>query len=452
MHPDFALLIPPVLSVVLLVGLISGLKLHPFPALILASGFLGIASGLIPTVAVTTFERGFGGILSTTGLVVGLGSMLGGLLLESGGADRIAAAFTGLGPITWIPTTICAAALLIGLPHLFDVSFIMLVPLVYTIAQRSGLPLLMVGMPLVAGLMIPHGLLPPHPSPTAALMLFHADAGQTVLYGLLIAVPMAILSGPLFAAAIVRGRLARAGGQDGSVAPLFTAPPVDPNRRPLRLGVVVATILLPPGLMMVRSFGRSLLAPGSVAFQILDVIGDPVVSMLVAVLVAIVVLGLASGMTMPKVQTLLGRSLLPAAGIIMILGAGGGFKEMFVATHIGDMVAHWAAAWKISPLVLAWSVAAVMRIAVGSATVATTMAAGIVAPMAITAGVSPALLVLAAGSGGLMLSHVNDSGFWLFKQYFQLTMLETFRSWTLLVSLQSLLGLIGVLTLNAILG
>jgi GntP family gluconate:H+ symporter len=452
MHPDFALLIAPVLSVVLLVGLISGLRLHPFPALILASGFLGIASGLIPTAAVSTFERGFGGILSTTGLVVGLGSMLGGLLLESGGADRIASAFTGIGPVRWIPSTICAAALLIGLPHLFDVSFIMLVPLVYTIAQRSGLPLLMVGMPLVAGLMIPHGLLPPHPSPTAALMLFHADAGQTVLYGLLIAVPMAILSGPLFAAVIVRGRLLRAGGLDGSVAPLFSAPPVDPSRRPLRLGVVVATILLPPGLMMVRSFGRGLLAPNSVAFQILDAIGDPVVSMLVAVLVAIVVLGLGSGMTMPTVQKLLGRSLVPAAGIILILGAGGGFKEMFVATHIGDLVAHWAAAWKISPLVLAWSVAAVMRVAVGSATVATTMAAGIVAPMAVTAGVSPALLVLAAGSGGLMFSHVNDSGFWLFKQYFQLTMLETFRSWTLLVSFQSLLGLVGVLTLNAILG
>jgi len=453
MHPDLLRLIGPLLSIVLLVLLITRLKLHPFLALILASGFLGLVSGLAPAAVITTFERGFGGILSTTGLVVGLGSMLGGLLLESGGADRIASAFTSLGPARTIPITMCAASLLIGLPHLFDVSFVMLVPLVYTVAQRSRQPLLRVGLPMAAGLYVSHGLLPPHPSPTLAMSVFHADAGRTVMYGLLIALPMAVLSGPIFTAAIVRGGLLTAGRPDGSVNPLFATPATSAARRTLPLPTVLLTILLPPGLMMLRSFGRGLLDPGSMALTVLDGIGDPVVSLLIAVLVAILVLGIPSGLTPAEIQKLLGRSLLPAAGIILILGAGGGFKDMFVATHIGDMIAHWATQWHISPLLLAWSTAALIRIAVGSATVATATAAGIVAPIAAaTPGISPELLVLATSTGGLMLSHVNDSGFWLFKEYFQLTVPQTLRSWTLLVSFQSLLGLAGVLILHALLG
>jgi GntP family gluconate:H+ symporter len=453
MHPDLLRLIGPLLSIALLVLLITRLKLHPFLALILASGFLGLVSGLAPAAVITTFERGFGGILSTTGLVVGLGSMLGGLLLESGGADRIASAFTSLGPARTIPITMCAAALLIGLPHLFDVSFVMLVPLVYTVAQRSRQPLLRVGLPMAAGLYVSHGLLPPHPSPTLAMAVFHADAGRTVMYGLLIALPMAVLSGPIFTAAVVRGGLLAAGRPDGSVNPLFATPAASAERRRLKLPVVLLTILLPPGLMMLCSFGRGLLAPGSMALTVLDGIGDPVVSLLIAVLVAILVLGIPSGLAPAEIQKLLGRSLLPAAGIILILGAGGGFKDMFVATHIGDMIAHWATQWHISPLLLAWSTAALIRIAVGSATVATATAAGIVAPIAAaTPGISPELLVLATSTGGLMLSHVNDSGFWLFKEYFQLTVPQTLRSWTLLVSFQSLLGLAGVLILHALLG
>ena len=450
MYPDFVWLIAPILSIVLLVLLITGLRLHPFVALIIASCFLGLASGMVPTATIAAFERGFGGIMGTTGVVVGLGAMLGGLLLESGGADLIATTFTGIGPAAWIPATICVAAMLIGLPHLFDVSFIMLVPLAYSIAQRARKPLLMVGVPLAAGLMIPHGLLPPHPSPTLAMVAFHADAGQTVLFGILIALPMAVLSGPLFTALIVRGGLLKAGTQEGSGSSLFVARPVDESRRPLRLPVVLLPILLPPVLMMLRSFGRGLLAADSPVVMILDGIGDPVISMLIAVLVAIVVLGLGSGMNLTEVQKLLGRSLLPAVGIIMILGSGGGFKEMFVATHVGDQITHLATAWNISPLLAAWCIAAMARVAVGSATVATVMSASIVAPMAAGSGVSPALLALAASSGGLFFSHVNDSGFWMFKQYFQLTMWETFRSWTLLVTFQSLIGLAGVMALHAL--
>lgn len=450
MGSEFGQLVAPVCAIVLLVVLITRFRLHPFPALLLASIFLGLVIGLSPADLMKTFQRGVGAILGSTGLIIGLGSMLGGLLLDSGGADRIANAFVGQSR-RWIPAGICAAALLVGLPHLFDVSFVMLAPLAYAIALRTRSPLLFVGVPMAAGLYTSHGLLPPHPSPTAALAIFHADAGGTIFYGLLIAIPVAILSGPVFTA--VMGRWLR-DGPDVANSPFLAQHRSDANAaRPVPpLPLVLLSILLPPGLMMLRTFGRNLLPPAGFAHETLELIGDPVVSLLIAVLFAAWALGLRSGRTPLDLQKLLGRSLAPAANVILIIGAGSGFKEVLLASHIGDIAAHAAMHWQINPLLLAWSVAALIRIAVGSATVATVTAAGIVAPIAAQSGVSPELMVLAASSGSVMLSHLNDSGFWLFKEYFQLSIVQTLRSWTLMLCLQSLLGLIGVLVLQAIIG
>ncbi|SAK94888.1 gluconate transporter [Caballeronia pedi] len=450
MQPSLYPLIAPAIAIVLLVLLITRLKMHPFLALILTAGFLGSAAGLAPTAVIKSFEKGFGGILSSVGLVVGLGTMLGGLLLESGGADRIANTFIGLGSKRWIPAAICAASLLIGLPHLFDVSFVMLVPLVYAIANRTKSPLMAVGIPMAAGLYVSHGLLPPHPSPTLALAALHADAGRTIFYGLIVAVPMAILSGPVFTAFVMRFLPVTPGDAlfgPAAAAETKQARPVPP------LGLVLITVLLPPVLMMIRTFGRNYVPNGTAARELLETVGDPIVSLLIAVLFAIWSLGLKSGLTPPQIQKLLGKSVAPAAAVILILGAGGGLKEMLLATHIGDSIAHWAVHWAISPLVLGWAVAALIRIAIGSATVATVTAAGIVAPIAAaTPGVNLELLVLAVSSGGLMLSHLNDSGFWLFKEYFRLSVGDTLKTWTLLVSFQSLVALVVILLLNALIG
>jgi gluconate:H+ symporter, GntP family len=450
MSPSLTPLIAPIIAIVLLVLLITKVKLHPFLALIITSGFLGCAAGLAPTAVVKSFEKGFGGILSSVGLVVGLGTMLGGLLLESGGADRIANAFIGLGSKRWIPAAICAASLLIGLPHLFDVSFVMLVPLVYAIAHRTKSPLMMVGIPMAAGLYVSHGLLPPHPSPTLALAALHADAGRTIFYGLLVAIPMAILSGPLFTAFVMRFLPVTPG--EG----LYQPAAADANkteRRSPPLALVLITVLLPPVLMMIRTFGRNHVAAGTPLRELLETVGDPIVSLLIAVLFAIWSLGVKSGLQLPQIQKLLGKSVAPAAAVILILGAGGGLKEMLLATHIGDSIAHWATQWSISPLVLGWAVAALIRVAIGSATVATVTAAGIVAPIAaVTPGVNLELLVLAVSSGGLMLSHLNDSGFWLFKEYFRLSVGDTLKTWTLLVSFQSIVALVVILLLNAFIG
>jgi len=445
----FMPLVSPVLAILLLILLITRLRFHPFLALILAAGFLGIASGVSPVDTVKSFQKGFGGILSSVGLVVGLGSMLGGLLLESGGADKIANAFVGLGSQRWIPTTICAAALLIGLPHLFDVSFVMLVPLAFVIARRTNSYILRIGVPLAAGLYVSHGLLPPHPSPTLAMAAYHADAGKTIFYGFLIAVPMAILSGPLFTSFIMRWFPASAAA-DPAAEPTV-AVPADQRSLP-SLPLVLISVLLPPGLMMLRTFGRNLVDGHGVAHLWLEFVGDPIVSLLIAVLFAFYALGVRSGFSLTQIQKILGKSLAPAAGVILILGAGGGLKEMLVATHVSDLIAHWAVTWQINPLILGWAIAALIRVAIGSATVATVTAAGIVAPLAAAdPHVSLELLVLATSSGGLMLSHLNDSGFWLFKEYFKLSVSETLKSWTLLVSLQSLIGLAGVLLIDAFL-
>jgi GntP family gluconate:H+ symporter len=451
MQPVLLQLLPPLAAIVLLVLLITKVRLHPFLALVLAAGFLGLVAGLSPADTVKHFQKGFGSILGSVGLVVGLGAMLGGLLLDSGGADRIANVFIGDRGTRWIPVSICAAALLIGLPHLFDVSFVMLVPLVYTIAHRSRSHILRVGLPVAAGLYVSHGLLPPHPSPTLAMATFHADAGRTIFYGALIAIPMAIISGPLFTMAAMRW-LPRTDSSDKHLLPGERSAAAADDRPTASFALAVITILLPPGLMMLRTFASPTFAEGSVPRLVLDGIGNPLVSLLVAVLFAIWALGMRTGRSMGEIQKLLGKSVAPVAGVILILGAGGGLKEMLTATHVSDLIAHHAMTWQIDPLLLAWGVAALIRIAVGSATVATVAAAGIVAPLAGNAGVSAELLVLATSSGSLMLSHVNDSGFWLFKEYFQLSVAETFKSWTLLVSLQSIIGLIGVLALRALFG
>lgn len=448
LHPFVA----PLIALVLLIVLITRVKLHPFLALIVTSAFLGCAAGLAPTAVIKSFEKGFGSILSSVGLVVGLGTMLGGLLLESGGADRIANTFISVGSKRWIPAAICAASLLIGLPHLFDVSFVMLVPLVYAIANRTRSPLLAVGIPMAAGLYVSHGLLPPHPSPTLALASLHADAGRTIFYGFVIALPMAILSGPLFTAFAMRFLPVTPG--EGMFTPRAATPAPAAEARPTpSFKLVLLTVLLPPALMMIRTFGRDYLPAGTSAHELLETIGDPIVSLLIAVLFAIWSLGVRSGLSLAQIQKLMGRSVAPGAVVILILGAGGGLKEMLLATHVGDAIAHGATHWAISPLLLGWGVAALIRIAIGSATVATATAAGIVAPIAAaTPGVNLDLLVLAVSSGGLMLSHLNDSGFWLFKEYFRLSVGDTLKTWTLLVSFQSLLALAMIMLLNAALG
>lgn len=437
-------------AIVVLVLLITKLKLHPFLALSFSALGLGFANGLRPEKVMEHFETGFGDTLGDTGVTIGLGTVLGAILLGTGGADRIADAFLGARPTKWIPTAITAAALLIGMPHLFDVSFIMLVPLVYAAAKRTGSHLLWVGLPMAAGLYVSHGLLPPHPSPTAAVSAFHASTGLTILYGLCIGIPLAAVTGPVLTKVVSRwfgpapdldkGPVPESAGDEG-------------NGRPASLALSLITVLLPPVLMLIGTLGTKNLSEHSAVYPLFEACDNPILSLLAAVVFAALALGLPSGFRGKSLQRMAAKGLGSIGAIVLILGAGGALKEMLSAVGVNDAIVDYTQSWTVSPLILTWAIAALLRVCLGSATVATTAAAGIAAPLLSThGGLSPELMVLAAASGSVMLSHVNDSGFWLFKEYFQLSVGQTLRTWTLMLSVQSVLSLGGILLLSTLVG
>lgn len=433
-------------AIVVLILLITKLKLNPFLALTLSALGLGLVAGVGANDTVESFVKGFGSALNKTGPVIGLGTLLGGILLGSGGADRIANAFIGNRPVRYVPWAVCAAALLIGMPHLFDVSFIMLAPLVYTVAKRTGSHLLYVGLPLAAGLYVSHGLLPPHPAPTLAVSAFHANTGLTIFYGLLIAVPTAVICGPVFTRFISRWF---------GPAPDLSAGPVGATEaaptRPVSLSLSIISVLLPPGLMLIGTLGMAYAVKGTGAYAFFGALNNPILSLLAAVVFAFFALGLRSGFNLSEVGKMANKGLAPLGAILLILGAGGGFKQMLTSIELDQLITHHASGWPVNPLILAWGIAALLRVCIGSATVATVAATGIVAPLALVhPELSPELLVLATASGAVMLSHVNDSGFWLFKEYFQLSVAQTFRTWTLMLCLQSVIGLLGVLLIEAV--
>jgi len=432
------------IAIVLVVIAIAKFKMNPFLALLLGAVLLGFASGLGVDGTISAFESGFGDTLSDTAPVIGLGSLLGAIITGTGAANRIADAFLGNRPAKWIPISIAIAALIIGLPNIFDVSFVMLVPLAYALARRTNSHLLFVGMPLAAGLYTAHGLLPPHPAPTAAVSAYHASFGLTLAFGLIVAVPTILLCGPL---------LTKLAGRWFGPSPDLTAGPaagtdVKAQRQP-PLWLALGVVLLPPVLLVIGAFGVDNTAEGSVAHTVFSFCDDPVVALVLSVVVALIGLGRTSGLGIGEVQGIAASGLKTVGPVLLIVGAGGGLAEMLSKTGVSDVIVDFAQGWHVPALVLAWLIAALLRICLGSATVATVTAAGIVAPLAMAdPSISPELLVLATASGAVMLSHVNDSGFWLFKEYFQLSVKQTFRTWTLMLSLQSVIGLIGVLVLS----
>ncbi|WP_159572048.1 gluconate:H+ symporter [Curtobacterium sp. 18060] len=443
--PELHLVFAAVAIVLLVIG-IAKFKLNPFLALLIGALLLGFASGLGVENTVGTFEQGFGDTLSDTAPVIGLGSLLGAILTSTGGANRIADAFIGNRKVALIPISIAVAALVIGLPNIFDVSFVMLVPLAYALARRSGTHLLFVGMPLAAGLYTAHGLLPPHPSPTAAVAAYDASFGLTLALGLVVAIPTVILCGPV---------LTRVASRWFGPAPDLDAGPAAGSREltELRppLWLALGVVLLPPLLLVIGAFGVDATADGTVLHTVLTFCDDPVVALLLAVVVALIGLGRTSGSSIATMGSVAGSGLKTVGPVLLIIGAGGGLAAMLAETGVSKVIVEYAQGWHVPALILAWVIAALLRIALGSATVATVTAAGIIAPLAAAApSISPELLVLATASGSVMLSHVNDSGFWLFKEYFQLSVKQTFRTWTLMLSLQSVIGLVGVLLLSLV--
>ncbi len=441
MAPDLQLIAAAVFAIVAVVLLISVLRVHPFLALIFGSAMLGVIARMPPSKIVDAFAAGVGSTVESVGLLIALGAMIGGLLADSGGADVVVDRVIGGVPTRWLPWAVAGAAALVGLPLFFEVGVVLLVPVILLVARRLDVPPMHVGIPALAGLSVLHGLVPPHPGPLVAVAALKADMGLTLAFGLVIALPAVIIAGPLFAAIVTP--FLHAGG-----AP--RPQPRMPATRTPRFASTVLAMMLPVALMLLRAASELLLPAGSRARSALDVAGTPVVAMLAGIVMAMFTLGLAAGMSRRQVSDSIAGSLPPIAAILLIVAAGGGFKQTLIDAGVGAVVGRASQGLGISPLILGWLVAVGIRLATGSATVATITAAGIVAPLA--AGMdrsAVALLVLAIGSGSLFFSHVNDAGFWLVKEYFGLSIADTLKSWSVMETIISIVGLAGVLLLRA---
>ncbi|MEV1286585.1 SLC13 family permease [Micromonospora sp. NPDC049679] len=482
------LVVAALLGIATVVLLITWLKVHPFLALILGSAVLGLVAGLGAAKTVDSFAKGVGSTVGSVGLLIALGAMIGGLLADSGGADEIVETIVGRTSSRALPWAMAGAAALIGIPLFFEVGVVLLVPIVLLVATRTDVPLLRLGIPALAGLSVLHGFVPPHPGPLVAISALNADLGLTLALGLLLAIPTVIIAGSVFGSFIsryvsarppilvARGEVVELGaaqaeddlGNPNSVATPASrrdagrgggpgvagggdVPTGDRRRRP-GFAPTVLTVLLPVILMLARAVGELLLDKGNNVRDVLDVLGNPVVALLIGTIVAMLTLGAASGMSRGRVSDAVGGALPPISGIVLIVAAGGGFKQTLVDAGVGNVIADAAEGAHLSTLVLGWLVAVGIRLATGSATVATITAAGIVTPLAAALDrPQVALLVLAIGAGSVFFSHVNDAGFWLVKEYFGMTVGETIKSWSVMETIISVVGLIGVLLLNLLL-
>jgi GntP family gluconate:H+ symporter len=451
MSHQTALLLYAVMAVIGLIVLVARFHLHAFLALICASAFVGLCSGMpLPEIA-RAFQTGVGNTLGFIAVVVGLGTMLGKMLAECGGAEVLARTFIqALGPAR-LPWAMVAVGFVVGIPVFFAVGLVLLVPILFTLVRDTNTPLLKLAIPMVAGLSAAHGLVPPHPGPMVAIEQLGADIGKTIFYSILIGIPCAIVAGPIFALWLGHSNPAGVSGTGLGIstqaAESVTAPP--PRRNPPRFGLTLFTILLPVALMLISTVANLTLSPNHRLRAWADFVGSPLIALLIAVLVSIYTFGVARGFAASEILKFMESCLGPVASILLIVGAGGGFSKVLDVSGTGAAIAAFARDLNVSPLILAWLIAALIRIAVGSATVAVTMTAGIMATMLPTfPGVNRELLVLAMGAGSIILSHLNDGGFWFVKEYLGLTVEQTFKSWTVMETLLSVAAFMLILLLD----
>ena len=446
------LLIVTLLGVALVIVLIVWVKLPAFVALAVGSFFVGVGSGMPSAEIPRAFQQGVGDTLGFIAMVIGLGTVIGKLLAESGGAVVVARALSRVMGERRLDWALMLSGFIIGLPVFFQVGLVLLAPVLFTLARQQAAtaggasPMIALGIPLVAGLSVVHGLTPPHPGPLAAIERLQADIGRTLFYSLVVSLPVAMLSGPLFARAISRRVHVLPGGMAEQLTGEITA------ARPPSLTATLTTILLPVALMLMAALAQATLPDGP-ARRAIGFAGSPLVAMLIATLVALWTFGRACGFDRSRLLRFAEDALPPLAGVLLVVGAGGGFGRVLDASGADTAIAQAMGGLALSPLVLGWVIASLLRLSVGSATVACVTAASIMAPIALAApAVNRDLMVVAIGAGSLIASHVNDGGFWLVKEYLNMSVPQTVATWTVLETIVSVAGLAGVLVLAAIVG
>lgn len=431
------------IGILLLIVLIVWVKLDTFIAFIFVSILLGLAGGMSVTDLSNSLEKGIGNILGSLVIILGFGAMLGRLVAESGAAQQITQSLTKLFGRKYLRWGMSLAGLIVGIPLFYTAGFVVVIPLIFAVGYTSKLPLLSVGVPMLAALSVAHGFLPPHPSPTAIAEQLHADIGTTLLYGLLLAIPAIIVAGPLFGSTLKNYKVSPPKG-------LLPEEPMAENELP-SLGVSLFSALLPLFLLALTTIAGTAFAPHSFPDNMIHFLGNPNIAMFISVLVAVYFLGIRCGRNIPTVMGELQDAFKGISVILLIIAGSGVFMEVMRDSGVNTYIATSLQDWHIQPLLLGWLIAAIIRICIGSATVAGLTTVGIILPLVQNQVAHPALMVLSIGAGSLMFSHVNDGGFWLFKEYFNLSIKDTFKTWTVMETLVSVIGLIGVLTLNVIL-
>ncbi|MDR2533624.1 MAG: GntP family permease [Tannerellaceae bacterium] len=432
-----------IISLAILIVLIARLKVDAFLAFILVSSCAGLALGISPGRLPATIEAGIGSLLGNLTLIIVLGAMLGKLVAASGAAGEIAAAMTsvfGVGKIRW---GLMITGFIVGIPLFYGIGFVLLVPLIFTVVNRYRLPAVFIGLPMLSALSVTHGFLPPHPSPVALVSLFQADMGMTLIWGLIISVPAIVLAGPVFSGTLRNIK-------SGPVT-LFESPAESSAfQTPGRANSLISATL--PVFLLIAATVIPLCAPGMSegAMAAVKLLGAPPVVMMIALLTATYTLGIAQGRSIKDVMAIYVEAVKDIAMILLIIAGSGVFKQVMEDSGVSSDLAAMMQRIPVHPLALGWMIAALIRVCVGSATVAALTAAGVILPLVQQAGVNPSLMVLSLGAGSLFFSHVNDSGFWLFKEYFGLSLKDTFRSWSVMETIVSLTGLAGVMILNLI--
>lgn len=426
------LLMVTLLAIVIVILGVAWWKWHAFISLTVASLFLAIMAGLSMDKIVGAYETGVGNVLGHLVGILALGTILGKMMSDSGAGTQVANFFIRVFGEKRLPWAMLLSGFIIGIPVFFDVGIVMLLPLVISIHKSTKQNILLIGLPVIAGLSIVHGLVPPHPGAMTAIGIYKADIGKVLIYSLIIAIPAAIIAGPLFAKWVHKRVIPEN-------EPVLLSASTEPEKLP-GAGISFFIILLPV-LLMVLSVVAPYLSLPTGFMKFLVFIGNSVIALLISCFAAFYFLGIRQGMNKNYISKLSHECLLPVGSIILIIGAGGGFKQILIASGVGTSIAQMAENISLSPIVLAFMVAGLIRVATGSATVALTTAAGIVSPIVEhMSGVNLELLVIATGAGSLMLSHVNDAGFWMVKEYLGLTVKETFKTWTVLETLLSFIA------------
>ncbi len=446
-----ALVVLTLLAIGLLLLLILVLRLHAFLALLISSMALGAAAGMPLQKVLKSIQAGFGDALGFIAVVVGLGAIIGRFIEISGGGQALADWLLRLFGRDRAAWAVLAASYLLGLPIFFEVGFIILVPIVWNLGRETKRSLLFYGMPMVAALTTTHALVPPHPAPSAAAQLLGADLGRTILYGVAFGLPMAMLGGIGYGGWIAKRIFVPVPEHVSEAAhPVPDHGPAKPLGPP-HVGLVLAALLLPIAFIFAASISEMVAPPGSRWRQTLGFFGHPFTALIVASLFVMIVLGVRRGYSRHQIAKFATDCLAPTASLLLIMGGGGAFKQVIVDTGVGKYAGEALAGSHVSPLIVAYIIAAGLRIAQGSATVAIITAAGILAPIVRgLPGYAPEMLVMATAAGGTILSHVNDAGFWMVKEYFGMTVPDTMRSWTVMKIVTSLLGFTCMLIVQAV--